>query len=79
MVLWDQDVLQPLTFLSGRREVAGAKVSNVQDFFTVTQLAGNTKLYWEVVGCANVTSIASAIFDQVHGGSLEGVVHHFES
>lgn len=69
----------PLTLIPFCREVAGTKVSNVQDFFSVDQQGSNTALYWEVVGCANATSIAQAIFDQVHGGSLEGVVDYFSS
>lgn len=65
--------------LSGEPQVAGTKMSNVQNFFSVSANGANTHMEWQVVGCANATSIAKSIFSRVHGGVLAGAVSHFSS
>lgn len=73
--------------------MAGASVTNVKDLLRVYSNGAGATLSWNVggesflrislvqgadeLGCANVTAIAEAVFDQVHGGAVAGTVARF--
>ncbi|KAJ9099190.1 hypothetical protein QFC21_004070 [Naganishia friedmannii] len=75
---WQFFFQQKFTLL-GNPQVAGASVTNVHDVLKVYPVWGGSKISWTVTGCANVTAIAQAVFDQVHGGAIQGTVTKFAS
>lgn len=66
--------------LVGTYEIYSTKVSGVQDFLSATKTAdGSTKITWEVIGCTTGVETARAVFEQVHGGAIDGTIARFSS
>ena len=65
--------------MTGTYEIYGTVVSGVQDFLSVTAKGKDSKIEWDVIGCTNGTETARAIFEQVHGGAIDGTIARFSS
>lgn len=65
--------------LTGSYEIYGTVVSGVQDFLSVTRDGSGSKIEWDVIGCSNNTETSRAVFEQVHGGAIDGTVARFSS
>lgn len=61
----------------GTSTLAGAKVSKVHNFLSVSKKSDGAYINWEVVGCADDTDNAEVLFEQVAQSGIKKTIAKF--